>query len=114
MGDNTINATTKDTDRTVSVDYNFGKTLKESIDLFGEDVVHNNFQAQAVISLQSLLRRGIKGEKNDEEIAKMAMDWKPGMKTVTRKSAQEKIKDAFGGMTDEDRKALLKELRSSM
>ena len=114
MGENTINATTKDSERTVGVEYDFGKTLAESVEKFGEEVVHNNFQAQAVISLQSLLRRGIKGEKNDEEIAKMASEWMPGMKTVTRKSAQEKVKDAFAGMTDEDRKALLKELRASM
>lgn len=114
MGDNTINATTKDSGRTVGVEYDFGATLKDSIDKFGEEVVHNNFQAQAVISLQSLLRRGIKSEKNDEEIAKMASEWKPSMKTVTRKSAQEKIKDAFTGMDDAARKELLKELRASM
>jgi len=112
--DNTVSAKLKDDARIVSVQYDFGSNLDASRKLFGDEVVHNNFQAQAVISCQALIRRGIKAKKNDADIAKMVSEWKPGTKSIVRKSAQEKIKDAFGGMSAEQKAALLAELKADM
>lgn len=111
---NVISAKLKDNDRTVTVSYEFGETLREAVQKFGEEVVFSRYLAAAVVDLQALLRRGIKVGKTDSEITSMVAAWRPGVKMVSRKSAGEKIKDAFAGMSDGDRKALLEELRRSL
>jgi len=117
--ENSVSAKVQDSDRVVTVSYDFGKTLQDSISMFGEDVVHSRFVAAAVIDLQSLIRRGIRPDKEgntktDEQIAAMAASWKPGVKQISRKSPQDKIKDAFSGLSDEQRKELLAQLKADL
>lgn len=112
--ENSVTAKTSKSDRIVSVEFNFGKNLGESVEMFGEDVVHSRYLSAAVIDLQALIRRGINADKTDEEIAGLAAAWKPGVKTVVRKSAQEKIKDAFSAMSEEDRLEMLRQLKEQM
>ena len=109
-----VSAKLKDSDRVVTVQYDFGDTVEESVNLFGADVVHSRFLSAAVVDLQALIRRGIKAGKSDEEIAQMVAAWKPGVKTVTRKAPTEKIKDIFAGLSPEQKKEMLKQLREEM
>lgn len=109
-----VNAKTRESDRVVSVQYDFGDNVAEAIELFGEEVIFSRYCGAAVIDLQSLLRRGIKGEKTDEEIRAIVSEWKPGVKSVVRKSAQEKIKDAFSSMSAEDKQAMLEALATQL
>ena len=109
-----VTATTTGSDRQVSVAYDFGDNLDQAVELFGADLVFNRYESAVTIDLQALIRRGIKADKTDEEIAKMAAEWKPGIKQVVRKSAQEKIKDAFGAMSEDDKKAMLEQLMASL
>lgn len=113
-----VSAKLSNSDRSVEVEYNFGETLAEAVELFGEEVVFSRFKAAAVVDLQALIRRGltpktdkegneIESAKTDEEIAASVAEWKPGVKQVTRKSKAEKIKDLVADMSDEDREALL-------
>jgi len=69
--------------RTVTVSYNFGNSLGEMADLFGEEIVFSNAKANMVIGLQARIRSLIKTEKSDEEIQAEISAWKPGIK-VTR------------------------------
>lgn len=109
-----INAQLKDGTRVVKVTYDFGDNLQDAVAKFGEEVVFSRFESAAVIDAQALIRRGIKAEKTDEEIASTLAAWKPGVKQVVRKSASEKIKDAFSGLTAEQKKEMLKALRDQM
>lgn len=113
-----VSATLKDSDRVVEVEYDFGETLEQALELFGEEVVFSRFKAAAVVDLQALIRRNMQPKtdkegkvteepKTDEEIQQIVSEWKPGIKQVTRKSPQEKIKALMEGMSDEDREALL-------
>ncbi len=109
-----VTATTTGSDRQVSVSYDFGDNLDQAVELFGAELVFNRYESAVTIDLQALIRRGIKAEKTDEEIQELTNAWKPGIKQVIRKSAQEKIKDAFGAMSEEDKKAMLEQLMSSL
>lgn len=92
--------------RTLTVEYNFGETLKESAQLFTEKVVHNNFVSGARVSLQGLIRRGLKAGKKDAEILAQVKEWKPGMKKPG-KSNLEKAEDLWNKMTPEEQKAYI-------
>lgn len=109
MSEKTYSATTTDSDREVSVSYDFGENLKEAVERFGEEVVFSRFHSAAVIDLQSLIRRGIKANKNDQEIQQMAAAWKPGVKTVVTKDPKARAEQALAALPDDVRKALLAE-----
>jgi len=100
-------------DREVTVNYDFGEDLDAAVELFGADVVHKAFAAQATVSLQSMIRSGIKGEKSDQEIQKNADEWKPGARKPARSKA-EKVLDQFAEMDADAKAALLKELTASV
>lgn len=114
MSEKKYTATTSDSDREVTVTYDFGDTLDEAVERFGPDVVFSRFQSAAVIDLQSLIRRGIKAQKNDNEIQQMAANWKPGIKQVVAKDPKSRALQALQGLDPEQRKALLEEFASSL
>jgi hypothetical protein len=102
--------------RDIEVDYNFGEGLEEMVDLFGDESVVNNAQAQMKINLQAALRRWMKPDKDgqsktDEEILALVAGWKPGAKTITRKSSVDKAKDLLGKMSDGEKAQLLAALK---
>lgn len=105
--------TTKEEDkgRVVSTTYNFGGTLEESLELFGEAVVHGVFIDQAVIRLQALLRRCISDSVADKDIQAKVDVWKMTVGGRERKSASEKVHDLLGKMSPEQKAELLKSLR---
>lgn len=115
-----VNATAKIKDeagnvveeRTGEVDYDFGENVADAAKNFGEDVVFSQFKQAAIISLQSVMRRAIQGGKTGKDLQEAVSAWKPGMKTITRKSPQEKVQEAFATMSAEDRKELLKQLKA--
>lgn len=102
--------------RSMSVEYDFGGDLTTAEDRFGEEVVFNNFVAQAKINLQSALRRWMKpdGEgnsKTDEEIATLVSEWEPSAKVLKKKSNVDKAKALLGKLSDEQRAELLQAMR---
>jgi len=99
-------------DRVVSTSYDFGATLDESVEKFGEAVVHGVFLDQAVIRLQAMLRRGITDEASDKEIADKVEAWKMTVGGRERRSAAEKVQDLLGKMSAEQKAELLKSLRT--
>jgi hypothetical protein len=97
--------------RVVSTSYDFGSTLEESIEKFGENVVHGVFIDQSVIRLQALLRRCIEDGVADKDIQAKVDAWKMTVGGRERKSAAEKVNDLLGKMTAEQKAELLKSLR---
>lgn len=95
-----------------SVSYDFGSSVDEAIDKFGEDVVFGIYLDQAVIRLQAIIRRhladkdGFDQKKLDAAVAA----WKPKVGGGVRKSAVEKANDLLDKMTDQQRAELLAKL----
>ncbi|KKM75118.1 hypothetical protein LCGC14_1393440 [marine sediment metagenome] len=77
---------------------------------FTEKIVVAHAKSSITVALQSFLRGLIKAKKTPAEIAKAVAEWKPGMRTPG-KSKLEKAEELLGGMTEADRKALLKKLQ---
>ena len=98
----------------IEVDYKplDAKNVKELVTAFGEDVVTAHCKSSITVALQSMIRTMIKGEKSAEDIEKAVAEWKPGLKTPG-KSKVEKAQDLLSGLTEEDRKALLKSLQNA-
>ena len=110
----------------VSVEYNFGATLDESVELFGEQIVHSKFVDSAVIDLQSTLRRAItaslmtKNAKGEAVTPKplpkdsqsLVAEWKPSAGHAERKSAAEKVTTLVGKLTAEERADLIARLKA--
>lgn len=110
----TITATTTKAEhkgRKVTVSYDFGETLDESVEKYGEAVVHGVFIDQAVIRLQALLRRCIEDGVSDKDVAAKVEAWKMTVGGRERKSAAEKVHGLLDKMTPEQKAELLKQLR---
>ena len=98
--------------RVVSTSYDFGSTLEESIEKFGENVVHGVFIDQSVIRLQALLRRCIEDAVADKDITAKVEAWKMTVGGRERKSAVEKVNDLLGKMSPEQKAELLRSIRA--
>ena len=122
-----VEAKTAEFESPIAVDYDFGDNLEEAVEKFGAEVVYTNFKQSAIISLQSNMRgkfRSLesKAQKEGKVVdwtdtewrdnatleAQVAADgWKPGIRTATGKSKEEKARDLLGQLTPEQRAALL-------
>lgn len=71
--------TAKKNDTEVSIEYDFGASLQEAAENFGEDVVFSGFISKSVITAQAAIRRYIEAGKSAEEIQTAMADWKPGV-----------------------------------
>jgi len=92
MAEITINAKSPKTGREVSFVRDFGSTIEESVELFGSEVVHSIFQAQATIRAQGAARSVLdKDDKSPDEAVKAGETYTPG---VVRKGGGSK-KDPF-------------------
>lgn len=97
--------------KSASVQYDFGSTLDEMVEKFGENVVYGVALDQLVIRLQALIRRLLESEDfSQDKLEKAADDWKPTVGGGVRKSAAEKVSDLLGKMSPEQRQALLASL----
>ena len=100
--------------RSGTVSYDFGSTLDEAVEKFGEAVVFGVFLDQAVIRLQAMIRRKLESEKapTQKELDDAAANWKMTVGGRERKSAAEKVNDLLGKMSPEARAELLKSLKA--
>lgn len=102
----------------VTVKYDFGETIDDAVEKFGEKVVLAHVHSSFTIALQGFIRGKMKkqideGKPVDVKALQADVDkWKPGMK-VPGKSKAEKIKDDYNKMSAEERAALLRELQAA-
>ncbi|MBT7188309.1 hypothetical protein HN911_13395 [Candidatus Bathyarchaeota archaeon] len=85
--DNTISVKSKKSGNEIEFEKNFGSSLKEAVELFGEEIVLTNFKAQATIKIQAAVRTTLDKGGTLAEAAKLAEEWKPG---VVRRSGAPK------------------------
>lgn len=117
-GEHSIEVNSPKTDRSVAFVRNFGATIEESVEMFGAEVVHSVFTAQAIIRAQGAARTVLdKGENGGEQAVEAGLAYTPG---VVRRSAGGGKKDPFnvlaekmksGTLTEEQ---LLEELKKRM
>jgi hypothetical protein len=108
--------------RKLSVMFDFGASIDEAVEKFGEDVVFAGFVASATIDLQNYIRTKLEAvakdadgkvipdggfAQTDVEIEFDFASWKPGIKTRERVSPMDKIKKLLGGLSAAQKEALL-------
>lgn len=77
-GFTSFKVTTKDTDDTpvtATLSYNFGTTLAEAVELFGEDQVFSSAVANFKVKAQAVARRAIEAGQAPSDVL---ASWKPG------------------------------------
>jgi len=106
----TVSCKNPSVERDLSIDYNFGATLEEAVEMFGAEVVFSGFVADAKVGLQAYVRArlGKTDEEfmTDEQIIAEAEAWKPGQ----RKQAADpmaKLQALLAKLSPEQRAALL-------
>lgn len=101
-------------DTTVSVSYDFGDTLEESVALFGDKVVQDGFLSNAVIGLQAFIRGMIERGFNAETITARAAQWKPGVSNRVPVDPIAAVEAAFAKMAPEARLNFLQALQAKI
>lgn len=106
----TVSCKNPSVERSISVDYDFGASLSEAVEKFGEEAVYSGFVADGKVGLQAFVRArlGKTDEEymTDEQILAEAEAWKPGQ----RKQAADpmaKLQALLGKLSPEQRAALL-------
>lgn len=112
-----IQAKRKDDATPLTVIYEFADDLQSAIAQFGESVLYTKARQAIIIDAQAMIRRAITPDKDGKassqaEVQALMTAWKPDNRTTTKKSASDKAKDAIGQMSEDDRKALLKQLKA--
>ena len=105
-----IEATEKTSGKKVAVTYNFGASLAEAIEKFGEDVVFSGFRRTSVITAQGIMRRLAKAGKTDAEIQTAISGWKPGVAAERISDPVARLKSMFSSMSAEERQKIMAEL----
>jgi len=111
--------------RRIETEYDFGDSLADAVEKFGEEVVFSSFVASAKVDAQALIRRhlksnvpaveGISSERphTDEEIAAALAKWKPGVKSErSAASATDKMEALLGKMTDAQKLEMIAKLQA--
>lgn len=108
----------EDASPSVSIDYDFGKTVKDAVEKFGEEVVYSHFLSSSVIALQSRMRASMAPDveagkdPDDKKVHAALKSWKLGIRQPGV-SKLEKAKKFVGGMSADEKAALLKELQAA-
>ena len=92
-GESLISVVSKKTNRQVEFTRNFGETLAQAAEMFGEDVVLSTFTAQAIIRAQSSARAVLdKDDSTPESSIAAGEAYTPG---VIRRSGGKPKKSAY-------------------
>ena len=99
-------------DRVVSIVYDFGADLDGAVSKFGADVVMSNFVSKATITAQAAIRRFIEAGLSDEEIQEKMSAWQPGVALDRTVDPVAALMGKFGNMSAEEQGELLAKLQA--
>jgi hypothetical protein len=91
-----------------SVNYDFGDSLAEMIEKFGDETVYSNALANMKVALQGRMRPMLKEGKDVKMLETM---WKPGIQLGRIIDPISAAKQAFATMDDDARAAFLQQLQ---
>lgn len=122
----TENITTKDgkdsdSSRSITVSFDFGESLQDAVEKFGEEAVFSGFKADARVGLQAKVRGMLKATEEDsealkytdEEIVAAIAEYKPGTKNRQSADPLAKLQAMLAKFTPEQRAALLAQAGAS-
>lgn len=89
-----------------------GKTLKELIDSYTEDVILGAVMSELRTKFQTAVRGMAEAGRSDEEIAQAMLTWKPGERVRTAATPQASILKNWGSLTPEQQAEILDKLSS--
>lgn len=95
-----------------AINYDFGDSLSESIEKYGENVVFSNFKKSAVITAQSVMRRYLDANKSQDEIVSAMASWKPGVSLERVSDPEGAFMAKWEKMTPEERFSMLEKLKA--
>lgn len=94
-----------------TIEVPMGSTAAEDIQLFGDQVVKSNFEANVTVSVQAIMRTGMKKGETQEALQLRLANYKPG---VAQRGAivdpVQAFMAKFAASTPEEKKKLLAEL----
>lgn len=100
------------TNTSATINYDFGSTVAEAVEKFGEDVVLSNFVSAATVTAQGAVRRMLGAGKSEAEIVEKMSAWKPGV--ALAREAQDPMVAAlakFNTLSPEEKEAYIETLR---
>ncbi len=96
--------------RTATVDFDFGGTLDESIEMYGADTVHRLFVQKARIAIQDAGRAILSDTEKGEEDVRNAIAEFTFEGGTRRKSKVDKLVSAVSALSEEEKRAILAQL----
>lgn len=100
-------------ERSAMITYDFGDTIAEMTDKFGEEVVKSNAIRNFKITAQAAIRRMLEAGKSQEEIQDAFSAWKPGVQLERSVDVTGAFLTKWQNMTDEERQEMLKKMQDS-
>ena len=95
-----------------AVEYDFGETLSQAIDIHGEDVVFSNYKSRGVVAAQAAVRPWIEQQKTQDEIIPLFAEWKLGVAAArSGVSAEDAFLAKWAKMTPDAQAEILKKLK---
>lgn len=91
------------------VEYDFGAAYASA----AEEVKISIFRQAATVTLQANLRRALVDGANSVKLQAIADSWVPGTVTRVRRDPKERIVEAYQGMSSEERKELIAQLKAA-
>jgi len=94
-------------------------TVEELVESLGAELVVSQVKAQLKVAFRAVVRRKIEEKDDNEEfvnteemvVAEDFTDWKPTLRIT--KTAEEKAMEALGGLTPEQRDAILAQFNNA-
>ena len=103
--------------RKLEVEVDFGNTIGETAEKFGESICFNKLIQKLVIDAQAYVRSDLKAENEDgsqkysnSEVRARLTNWKPGEVTRVRKTKSERVLESYQEMGEEEQAQMLSAL----
>jgi len=99
--------------RSATIEVQTGETAKESINMFGDEAVHTNSNANWVVTIQGGIRRLLIAGKSQDEIQKEIGETKMGVSRVRSADHTAAIKKQWATWDAAARAAFIKEMKET-
>jgi len=96
-----------------SATINWGEIPEETVELYGGEAVDSNALASAVVTIQGGIRRMLRAKKTPAEIQASFDGWKLGVAIARVSDPTAAILAKWPTMSEEERAAFIKDLKSS-
>ena len=104
-------------ERTLEVEFDYGETLDDKIDLFGESVCNSKLDQKIRIDVQAYLRGKLSAAEEDgspkftdEQIIESLKSWKLGEVSRVKKSKGDKALDLWNDADPDEQKDMLQKI----